>query len=182
METTVQAAWKDFSSHVFNFIHSKVKVREDAEDILQDVFLRIQLNISQLHNDQNLKPWVFQIARNAMNDYWKNLSLKRNAEGSPEMQQVDVEPDIADKYIDKCIVRLIDTLPVKYREAIKESEINGKKQTELAEQLGISYSTLKSRVQRGREMLKQSLADCCNFQINEKHQLVSGNSSDSCTC
>ena len=57
-------------------------------------------------------------------------------------------------------------LPEKYRQALMLTEFRGMKQTELAEQLGISLSGAKSRVQRGREMLRESLLDCCHFEFD----------------
>ena len=68
---------------------------------------------------------------------------------------------------------MIEQLPDKYREAIKLSEIEKKTQKEVAELEKISLSGAKSRVQRGRALLKAMLHDCCQIEINKNNQLVS---------
>lgn len=61
---------------------------------------------------------------------------------------------------------IISTLPDKYREALMLSDIKGVSQKEIAEQLNISYSGAKSRVQRGREMLKATYEKCCDISTD----------------
>jgi len=68
---------------------------------------------------------------------------------------------------------MVRELPDKYRTAIQLSEMENKTQKEVAEKEGISLSGAKSRVQRGRAMLKNMLDDCCQFEINQKNQVVS---------
>jgi RNA polymerase sigma-70 factor (ECF subfamily) len=65
-----------------------------------------------------------------------------------------------------CIVPMIDALPEKYKQAITLSEIEGISQKDLAKNLNISYSGAKSRVQRGREMLKSLLQECCKISTD----------------
>jgi RNA polymerase sigma-70 factor (ECF subfamily) len=68
---------------------------------------------------------------------------------------------------------MIEELPDKYRDAVKLSEIERKTQKEVAQREKISLSGAKSRVQRGRALLKVMLHDCCKIEINKNNQLVS---------
>ena len=69
---------------------------------------------------------------------------------------------------------MINDLPKNYREALILSDLKNNKQKDIAEKLDISYSGVKSRVQRGRVLLQKSFKDCCNIEINNYGQLISG--------
>ncbi len=68
---------------------------------------------------------------------------------------------------------MVKELPDKYREAVQLSELENRTQKEVAELENISLSGAKSRVQRGRALLKTMLHDCCQIEINQNNQLVS---------
>lgn len=67
---------------------------------------------------------------------------------------------------------MIDNLPEPYREAVVLTELEGLTQKELAGRLGISLSGAKSRVQRGRQQLKEMLFDCCRFEFDRRGGVV----------
>jgi len=83
------------------------------------------------------------------------------------------EDEIILQELSSCLAPMIERLPEKYRVAIKHSEIERKTQKELAELEKISLSGAKSRVQRGRALLKTMLHDCCQIEIDQNNQLVS---------
>jgi len=170
-ETTVHT-WDLFSEYVFNFIKTKVKTEEDAKDILQEVFLKIHLNIEKLKETEKIQSWIFNITRNTINDHWKKQKPISSEKEIPELDSLENEDYTS--YFEVCLKSMISNLPDKYREAIQLSEIDNKKQKEIAETLNISYSGLKSRVQRGRVLLKNHFKECCNIQINKVGQIVSG--------
>ena len=67
---------------------------------------------------------------------------------------------------------VIEGLPPKYREALTLVDLGGKSQKEVAEALGVSYSGMKSRVQRAREMLKRAILDCCAYEFDKYGNVV----------
>ena len=79
-----------------------------------------------------------------------------------------------------CIPAFLDSLPEKYREALFEVEINGLSQLELAKKLDISYSGAKSRVQRGREKLREALLDCCDIAADKYGNILEYSPRKSC--
>jgi RNA polymerase sigma-70 factor (ECF subfamily) len=81
------------------------------------------------------------------------------------------EPDLAQEVI-ACFESVIQQLPEKYKVALELSELQGMSQKELSEQLGISYSGAKSRVQRGREMLKELLTGCCHIESDRYGNII----------
>ncbi|MBK9193209.1 MAG: hypothetical protein IPM77_17855 [Crocinitomicaceae bacterium] len=63
--------WKNFANDLRKFILSRVKDADVAEDILQDVFVKIHLNLGKLKSESKLNSWLFQITRNAIIDFFQ---------------------------------------------------------------------------------------------------------------
>jgi len=162
--------WHEYQSRLAAFIRRKVG--EDAvDDLLQDVFMKIHLRIGSLKDDTKLESWLYQITRNAITDYYRT---KRISVELPEwLEQPQPEEESIRKELSACLEPMVRELPDKYRNAIQLSEMENQTQQEVAELEGISLSGAKSRVQRGRVILKTMLNDCCQFEINHKNQIVS---------
>lgn len=158
--------WKQFSEILKKYIYSKVKDKEVTKDLLQEVFVKIHLNTDKIKKTESLKSWVYTITHNVIMDYFKSQS-------KPIPVFEFVEPTENQSHsAENCILPLINNLPEKYKEALLLSEINGKKQTEVAEILNISLPGAKSRIQRGRKLLQQGFIDCCNYTLNSEGLLV----------
>ena len=98
----------------------------------------------------------------------------KNIEDLPNsLMEEDIDSNSATEEMKSCIMPVINGLDEKYREAITLTELEGLSQKELASKLDISYTGAKSRVQRGRVLLKKMLQDCCQIEINQNNQLVS---------
>jgi RNA polymerase sigma-70 factor (ECF subfamily) len=166
MNPTLEQIWHDFAEKLGQFIRSRVSDPATAEDILQDVFVKIQERLSQLHDPAKLQSWIYLIARNAVIDHYR--TRKQTAEVQETM--VDDRERESDELngLKASFHRMIHSLPEPYREAVILTELDGLTQKELAERLGISVSGAKSRVQRGRQQLKEMLLDCCRFEFDRR--------------
>lgn len=180
---TTQQIWTELSNHLLNFILTKVKVREDAEDILTEVFEKVHLNLHKLENKDKPEAWVFAITRNAINDYYKtaNKAITLYEEHGTE-NQTSREQELLTK-LQACMLNMMNLLPDKYREPLIMGELDGKNQQEVANAFGLSLPGAKSRIQRGRKMLKEMLVECCKVDINEKRQIKTGSVTEmACNC
>ena len=167
METT--NIWNEFSEALKRFIFSKVKNQEITDDVLQEVFIKIHLNHHKIKKQGSVKSWIFTLTNNAIKDYLRAQS--KSSSISPGM--VELENDLKDEHSAKdCILPLVKNLPPTYKDAILLSEIKGLKQAEVAKILNLSVSGAKSRIQRGRELLKQGFIECCDYTLNEFGHLV----------
>lgn len=174
MQSKTEKVWKDHNKQIKGFILSKVKNEDEANDILQDVFMKIHLNLDKLENKERIEPWVYQIARNRINDHFRKNKFTIDTH----------ELDLADETIEpknnwrfaKCMASFIKHLPQKYNEALTFVEMNNLSQWQLADKLNISYSGAKSRVQRGRELLKQYFSKCCDVSTDKYGNIVSAKS------
>ncbi len=132
-----------------------------ADDVLQNVFLKMHTGLTALKDERKLQSWLYQVTRNAIVDYYR--SQKPAAVDIPEWL-THAGPDSRDKVtqeLSECLQPMIQLLPENYRDAIILSELKGLTQKEVAQAKGISLSGAKSRVRRGRALLKEMLTACC---------------------
>jgi RNA polymerase sigma-70 factor (ECF subfamily) len=166
---TSEAIWLEFHDALLGFISRRVPTLEVAEDILQEVMLRIHRSAPEIERVDAVGAWVHAIARNAITDYYRSASTRRElAAGS------DVGDDIADEAVTEspearaelaaCVAPLLRHLSPSFREALTLTELQGLTQEDAADRVGISLSGMKSRVQRGRSQLKQVLVQCCEIE------------------
>lgn len=145
-----------------SFILRRVKNQQDAEDILQEVFIKVQLKSNQLKEAEKFTAWMYTMTRNSIMDYHR--AKKKTIE--PEaLTQTDEYNEFND-CVASCLNQLMATLPSPYREALELTEKENLPQKELAIQLGISYSGAKSRVQRARQMLKEKMDALYNIKTD----------------
>ena len=172
MTISSECLWEDFSLPLQRFIRRRVADQHSAEDILQDVFLKIHSRIETLHDEDRLSSWIYQIARNAIVDYYR---AQRPMLGIPASlvtpDQLTTDEDVVHE-LAPCVAVMVDELPAIYREALRLTEYEGLSQRELSERLGISFSGAKSRVQRARAKIKEQLLACCHFQLDYAGHIV----------
>lgn len=162
--------WNEFSSQVLDYFLSRVGDRQQAEDLRQEVFLKIHSNISRLRQHENLGHWISVIMRNTLVDHWK----QRPGESlRPELlSEGDENTQSPGRMVEKCIREMIGRLPEKYAQPLSMSDLEGVKQKEVAGRLNLSLSGAKSRIQRGRELLRETIQGCCRVELNARNEIV----------
>ena len=181
MTTEVTVIWVAFHKELKAFILNKTRNQSDTDDILQEVFIKIIHNIDKIHQAENLKNYLYGIVRNAVNDYFKNKKIVVDSSHIKEELTEEEAQSINTTIAECCIKPFILKLPDHYREAIWITEFQNVSQKELAEKLNISYSGAKSRVQRGREKLKELILTCCAYQSDAYGNLISSGDKN-CSC
>jgi len=163
--------WVTFNAPLQQFIQRRVRDPQSAEDILQEVFLKIHTRIDTLHQQDRVAAWIYQIARNAIADYYRTA---RPTTDLPETLAApgDLVDDDVVRELLPCVAAMVDALPDTYREALRLTEYAGLSQKQLSERLAISFSGAKSRVQRARAKIKQQLLDCCHFQLDHAGRII----------
>ena len=166
----IATIYKEFNQQLLGYVKSKIASKEDAEDILQNVFVKISTNINNLAAEEKLKNWVFTITRNAIIDYYRINASKRktSVDNGIDENISELQDDDPTKGLDQCMNTMINLLPDEYREIILDAEIKGIRQKDLVNKYGLAYPSVRSRVQRGRERLKQLFYNCCHIET-DKH-------------
>ena len=142
-----------FQNELLGYVIKRVKDKSLAEDIVHDVFLKVQAKAGQLRENDKMIGWIYRVAKNTIIDHFRFQSRIVRSE------DLDWEDDktYLNQCVERCLTEKLTELPDKYREAIELSEVQGLSQLDLARQLNISYSGAKSRVQRARQLLKEMM-------------------------
>lgn len=181
-EITIPVEWAALRKQLCLFICNRTPNGEDAEDILQEVLLRIHANYDSVRDLKKLESWMYQIARHSIIDYYR--SSRPESELVEEILVADEEdlPDSAAQDLAPAILQIIQTLPPVYRVALTRVDLEGGSQAEVAESLHVSLSTLKSRVQRGRQMIRANLLACCHFEFDRRGKVLDYYQHCACCC
>lgn len=162
--------WEEFGPPLRGFLARRVPPGVDADDLVQDVFLRVIRNLAGLRSIERPEAWLYQIARNALRD---SLRVRQRRDGRTDALDIDppAEPDVAadraaERELAPCLTAMVGRLAEPYRTAITLTSLQGVTQADAARQVGISISGMKSRVQRGREQLRRMLVTCCAIAVD----------------
>jgi RNA polymerase sigma-70 factor (ECF subfamily) len=161
----LEQVWDGFHQKLIAFLRSRVRDPEIAQDLLQEVFIRVHANLGCLRNPEKLESWLYQIARNILIDYYRSPKFEPRMSTGTTIEQDFAGPDL-NASIASSLREMVDTLSEPYRQALILTAFEGVSQAEMAQQLGLSISGAKSRVQRGRQILRERLYQCCHFELD----------------
>lgn len=178
MNNSALTIWHQNQSKLKGFIFKHTKDKALAEDIAQDVFLKVYSKIDQLKDTEKLKSWIFQITRNSIADHFRNQSKPLKIDDL----DWETETKTLNECVLNCVMEILETLPPKYREALELSELENVSQLDLARQLNISYSGVKSRVQRARQMLKEKMQQEYLIEMDKYGNVVTCQNKVPCGC
>lgn len=171
--TTTQSVWDAFHAPLQQFIRRRVSDEATAEDVLQDVFLKIHQHMETLKDVKKLEGWIYQITRNTIIDSYRS---SRPTTTFDAVEVLDLPEELPDDDVVSellpCVRAMVRSLPEMDRQALVLTEYQGLTQKEMAERLGLSFSGAKSRVQRAREKLKQQLLECCHFELDRRGHII----------
>jgi RNA polymerase sigma-70 factor, ECF subfamily len=181
MSLTTEHLWEAFHTPLHGFIRKRVSDESVADDLLQDVFLKIHLHIDELQDVKKLEGWMYQITRNAIIDFYRTVRPTTSLD-APEAMDIptDLPNDDIVSELFPCVQAMVRNLPAQDRQALVLTEYQGLTQKEYGERLGLSLSGAKSRVQRAREKLKQQLLTCCHFELDQRRHII--NYQPHCQC
>jgi len=153
--------WQEHKSRMRAYIARRVRDQDAVDDILQDVFLKTHTSLHTVKSHGSITAWLYRVAANAIIDHY------RAQKPWDELPEELAAPEAEHNYMAElagCLRPLITDLPETYQSALILSELEGLPQKEVAARLGISLSGAKSRVQRGREKLREGLLRCCDIE------------------
>lgn len=170
---TITEIWNTYHDDLKYFILSKVKNEDITNDLLQETFIKAQLNLEALQDKSKLKSWLFTITRNTITDYFRKNPKELYTDQDSAIQVIPTEPFSENTHTEKdCLRGIIKSLPKKYRDPLFLSDIKGIKQTEIAKQLHVPLPTVKSQIQRARKLIIKGYIACCDYKLNDKGHLV----------
>lgn len=175
------AIYKKFNRQIVGYISRYVGI-ENAEDVAQNAFMRICRRLETSAEEiQNEKAWVYKIATNTAIDFLRKKQIKLVDESSVELDNdrlglsSEKESPMA-QYVrkagDSCVRSLVLGLPEKYGSVLILKDMEGFKNTEIAEILGISLASVKMRLHRGREMAQHQIRKKCDISCSQGGSII----------
>ena len=164
--------FEEFSNKLIIFFKKRVQRQEDAKDLAQEVFLKINRYNGNGPVVKNIGGWVYTIANNTLIDYYRKKKIQFS-EAEEGFEQV--EPDRDEKLSEglfACLKRFLGQLDPETREILEWVELNQGSQKELADRLGLSYPTLRSKVQRGRKKMLKLFQESCHILYDPRGGII----------
>ncbi|MHC4559902.1 MAG: RNA polymerase sigma factor [Planctomycetota bacterium] len=185
----------DFSD-IYNEFHEKLHCylermigKNDAEDVTQEVFVKINKGLKDFKGESSLSTWVYRIATNTALDILRSRTFRQNkqkislcdAGDESEAEEKDIqaqekelsaEREAIRNEMNECIREFVDKLAENYRTVIILSELKELKNQDIADILGISLDAVKIRLHRARARLKEEFEAGCEFYHNEDNELA----------
>ena len=159
---------KLYQNAVYNSALYIAKNRDDALDISQEVFLKLWRTLGSFRGDASLKSWIAKITKNCAIDYIRQRNQKSSVpftvdddRKEADIPDTDISSDPKASYERKesiaAVRRAVASLPEPIKETIILREFHSLSYAEIAQTLGVSEGTVKSRISRGREQIKNFL-------------------------
>ncbi|WP_448548529.1 sigma-70 family RNA polymerase sigma factor [Thalassotalea fusca] len=166
----IDRVWRDFHRQLYAFILKRVNCPDTAQDILQEVFIKVQTKLPQLKEPNKLTAWLYQLCRSTIIDHIRkqpNLTINDStvSEADIALMQSSNAKELAE--ISRCMAILIQELPEEQKNLLLDTELNGMRQQLAADKYQLSLSATKSRIARGRQALKVKLRQCCTFEFTD---------------
>lgn len=148
-----------------------------ADDIVQEVFLKVQRRFETLNDWAKFKPWIYSIARNQCFDHFRKVSASKEDQTEEDHEIDGIQPPLIQlqlemKEMSRCVQSKIDLLPDSKREVIILFDTMDLSHQEVADILGIQVGTVKVRLHRARKALKEILDRDCKFDHDERNVFV----------
>jgi len=174
-----QEIYIEFQPKILHYL-SRMLGPEEAEDVAQDVFEKVNRSLDGFKGQAKLSTWIYRIATNTAIDRLRSAAFKRSSKQAALEEtagtqakntwtgqaQSSIDQKVIRKEMSECVREYIDRLPPDYSTILILSEIEGFKNKEIAEILQISLENTKARLHRARVRLKKELDDGCDFYHN----------------
>lgn len=167
-----------YEKELLGFLRKRLNDEAESEEILRSVLLKVYCNCEKVPSVTHLRGWLFQITRNALADYYRE---KEKTYSLPETWDREEDPAIPFyRSLEPLLPAMVSILPKEYAIPLQLCDLEGLSQKEVANQLGLSLTATKSRIQRAREKLKALFFECCHMEFDARGVPVSAAVKPSC--
>ena len=167
----IDAAVVEFRAKLRAFIRRRVRDGATADDLTQETLLKVFRSRAALQDGQRVEAWLYRIARNTLIDFYRR---QRPTAELPEGLAGEAADEVGPlrEAVIEAMKGFLEELPEAYREPVRLAELAGLPLAKIALRSGLSLTAVKSRVRRGRAMLKRKLQDCCRFEFDRAGKVI----------
>lgn len=173
MTATTEQVWVGLRQRLLDYVRVRSRSAADADDILQNVFVKVHVHLATVEDERRLTSWLYRVTHNEIVDYYrKQRPIPHRTAESLAVDDDTADDDDSERRLAPFLRDLIEELPDRYKDALILTEIEGLTQREMGRRLGLTISGAKSRVQRGRAMLRDRLLDCCRVELDCRKHVI----------
>jgi len=154
--TYFEELYEKYATDVLRVSYFYLGDRQKAEDVCQDVFVRLLTNAPEL-SEGHEKAWLLKVALNRCRDLWRGAWMKRVVLGSPAFEMIPAPDEVSHQDDEEAMMTAIYQLPAPFREVILLHYYQGYGISEIAEMKGLPEGTISSRLSRGRKKMETIL-------------------------
>lgn len=182
MKEIISDLYLQFRKPLLYFIKNKIRDKNIAEDLLQEVFIKASNNIHSLKDEQKVQSWLYKISTNVIIDHIRKYTIP-NISFEEMNFKVEMESYILNE-LSCCLHTFINSLPNSQKNILAAVYFNEISLVEYSLINNINISTVKSHSRRAKNKLKKIFYECCTFKINKNDEIVyyEYKSSYSCIC
>lgn len=162
----VLSAWHDHSDELAGYLAQRTTSREEAEDLLQELFVRAMREGNGFCGLDNPKAWLFRVARNQL------IDRQRLRKPHSDLSEVTLEAPSHSRSpvseLQQCIARNLPGLEEPDRHILQACDLEGMTHNDYARHHGLSLPATKARVRRARQRLRALLVHNCNIILDEQ--------------
>lgn len=164
LDAPVREALAASQQNFFRFLVRQLGSREDAEDALQEVWLKVVRGKAALDREGSVEVWLRRVLRNVVVDQYRQRAARRRFEDAlrREREAVPSDPDPElEAVVCICLHRLLSMLKPEYAELLRRVDLSGEPREWVACQLGLTLNNLAVRLHRARQALRKRLEQTC---------------------
>ena len=166
----IEVLWQQYRAGIKAFLLANVANHADVDELLQDILIKTYKHVGSVKDGTKIKSWLFQVANNTIIDFYRKRARSQDVHPDDLWYGEDA-PDIHRQF-SGCVIPFIQALPADEAAMLTAIELHGQSQKAYAAEHGLSYSTLKSRVQRSRGNLLKLFKNCCELSRDSQGRLA----------
>jgi RNA polymerase sigma-70 factor (ECF subfamily) len=163
LDDAVIAALREGYREFLRYLRLRIGNAADAEDILQDFYLKVVRSAQTIRNTGSLRSWLSQVLRRTLTDYYRKTAVRKQAQQRLESEEgvALLIDDESERAVCACLYRILPTLPSDYAQIIWRVDLLGQPRAKVARSFGVSLNNLGVRVHRARRSLRAALERFC---------------------
>ena len=183
--------WADLHARLRAFVGRRVADPHAADDIAQEVLLRLHRSLGDLRAEDRLDAFAYRIARNAIIDHYRAGAAAKETPTPPDVVTAGLDHAVtsedaheaqAREQLARCLEPLVARLAEPYRQALTLTDLGDLSQVEAARRVGLSVPGMKARVQRARVQIRDLLTECCRVTLDESRHIADVERAGPCAC
>lgn len=176
MDSSISSLYETFRQPLLRYVRYKTNDTYAAEDIVQEVFIKAFQSINTLKETQKFQSWLYAIASNTINDYYRKHKIDVTDETDVSDDEALYESIMRE--LDCCLSTFMETLSPVQHDVLQAVYFDELTLNEYAEKNELNLSTVKSHSKRAKTALKSLLEECCRFENNSRNEIVDFHKND----